>query len=44
MRPASVGERVAARVQDGATLQIGIGTVPDATLAGLTGATGARIW
>jgi acyl-CoA hydrolase len=35
---------VSARVQDGATLQVGIGTIPDATLAGLTGRRGLRIW
>ena len=39
-----VGDRVSARVQDGATLQVGIGTVPDATLAGLTGRRGLRVW
>jgi acyl-CoA hydrolase len=41
---ASIGERVAARVNDGATLQLGIGAVPDAVLSGLTGRTGLRIW
>ena len=30
-----IGELVAARMQDGATLQLGIGMVPDATLPGL---------
>ena len=33
-----IGERVAATVRDGATLQLGIGAVPDATLPALTGA------
>ncbi|HEX5511576.1 MAG TPA: acetyl-CoA hydrolase/transferase C-terminal domain-containing protein [Actinomycetales bacterium] len=39
-----IGARVAARVVDGATLQTGIGAVPDATLTGLTGRRGLRIW
>ncbi|WP_007515782.1 MULTISPECIES: acetyl-CoA hydrolase/transferase family protein [Pseudofrankia] len=41
---AAIGERVAALVPDGATLQLGIGAVPDATLAALTGSQGLRIW
>lgn len=41
---AAIGERVAARVGDGATLQTGIGAVPDATLAALTNRRGLRIW
>ena len=41
---ASIGERVASRVRDGSTLQTGIGAVPDATLAALTGRRGLRIW
>lgn len=40
----SIGERVAAIVEDGATLQLGIGGVPDATLAGLGSRRGLRIW
>jgi acyl-CoA hydrolase len=40
----SIGERVAAFVEDGATLQLGIGGVPDATLAGLVKRRGLRIW
>jgi acyl-CoA hydrolase len=39
-----IGERVAALVQDGATLQLGIGGVPDATLAGLSSRRGLRLW
>ncbi|MGZ4602661.1 MAG: acetyl-CoA hydrolase/transferase family protein [Kineosporiaceae bacterium] len=39
-----IGERVAALVPDGATLQLGIGGVPDATLAGLVHRHGLRIW
>jgi acyl-CoA hydrolase len=39
-----IGERVAARVRDGSTLQLGIGAVPDATLAALTGRRGLRMW
>jgi acyl-CoA hydrolase len=41
---ARIGELVAARVRDGATLQAGIGAVPDATLCGLTGRRGLKIW
>jgi len=41
---AVIGERVAALVKDGATLQLGIGAVPDATLAGLSGRRGLRLW
>ncbi|NUS41349.1 MAG: acetyl-CoA hydrolase, partial [Terrabacter sp.] len=39
-----IGERVASRVADGATMQLGIGAVPDATLAGLTKRRGLRVW
>jgi acyl-CoA hydrolase len=41
---ARIGELVAARVGDGATLQAGIGAVPDATLHGLTSRSGLRVW
>lgn len=41
---AQIGERVASRVLDGATLQLGIGAVPDATLPGLSKRRGLRIW
>ena len=41
---ALIGERVAARVGDGATLQAGIGAVPDAALRGLVGRRGLRVW
>lgn len=40
----AIGERVAALVADGATMQLGIGAVPDATLAALTDRRGLRIW
>lgn len=40
----AIGSLVAARVPDGATLQAGIGAVPDATLCGLTGRRGLKIW
>ena len=40
----TIGERVAAMVPDGATLQMGIGAVPDAVLAALTGHRGLRLW
>ena len=39
-----IGELVASRVPDGATLQMGIGGVPDATLAALPSRRGLRIW
>lgn len=39
-----IGARVAARVGDGATMQLGIGAVPDATLPGLSHRRGLRIW
>ncbi len=39
-----VGERLAALVGDGVTLQMGIGTVPDATLPGLVSRRGLAIW
>jgi acyl-CoA hydrolase len=41
---AEIGRRVAARVPDGATLQAGIGAVPDAALDGLRGRVGLRVW
>ena len=40
----AIGERVAAMIGDGATLQLGIGAVPDATLAALTVRRGLRLW
>jgi len=40
----AIGEAVAARVDDGATLQAGIGGIPDAALLGLAGRTGLRVW
>ena len=39
-----IGELVAARIEDGATLQLGIGMVPDATLPGLRERRGLAIW
>jgi acyl-CoA hydrolase len=41
---ASIGDRVAALVSDGATLQLGIGVVPDAVLAALTRHRGLMVW
>jgi acyl-CoA hydrolase len=41
---AIIGDRVAALVSDGATLQLGIGAVPDAVLAALTARRGLRVW
>jgi acyl CoA:acetate/3-ketoacid CoA transferase beta subunit len=41
---ARIAERVAARIPDGATLQLGIGAVPDAVLAGLADRRGLRVW
>ena len=39
-----IGELVAARIADGATLQLGIGPVPDATLPGLPDRRGLAVW
>jgi acyl-CoA hydrolase len=39
-----IGEQVARLVSDGATLQLGIGAVPDAALAALTGRRALRVW
>ena len=39
----AIADRVAALIADGATMQLGIGAVPDATLAAVR-ATGLRIW
>jgi acyl-CoA hydrolase len=39
-----IGERVAGLVGDGATLQLGIGAVPDAVLTALTGRRGLAVW
>lgn len=41
---ARIGALVAEQVPDGATLQAGIGAVPDATMHGLVGRRGLRIW
>ncbi|WP_395657713.1 acetyl-CoA hydrolase/transferase family protein [Nocardioides sp.] len=41
---ARIGALVAEHVADGSTLQAGIGAVPDATMHGLTGRNGLRIW
>jgi acyl-CoA hydrolase len=41
---ATIGRLVAERVGDGATLQAGIGAVPDATMHGLVGRRGLRVW
>jgi acyl-CoA hydrolase len=41
---ASIGDVVSDRVPDGATLQAGIGAVPDATLHGLVRRRGLRVW
>lgn len=39
-----IGASVATEIGDGATLQAGIGDVPDATIAGLLGRRGLRVW
>ncbi len=39
-----IGEQVAVLVPDGATLQLGIGAVPDAVLAALTARRGLAVW
>ena len=40
----TIGELVAGRVPDGATLQAGIGAVPEAAMSGLRNRKGLRIW
>ena len=40
----SIGEIVASMVGDGATMQLGIGAVPDATLNALVGRKDLRVW
>ncbi len=40
----TIGSFVAERVTDGSTVQAGIGAVPDATMHGLTGRRGLRVW
>lgn len=39
-----IGDRIAARVADGSTMQLGIGGIPDAVLASLKGHRGLRVW
>jgi len=39
-----VGERIAHLIPDGATLQLGIGAIPDAVLSRLTERSGLRVW
>jgi acyl-CoA hydrolase len=39
-----IGHRVATLVPDGATLQLGIGAVPDAVLGNLCGRRGLGVW
>jgi len=39
-----IGERIAGLVPDGATLQLGIGAVPDSVLPGLVARRGLRVW
>lgn len=41
---AAIGERVAALVPEQATLQTGIGAIPDATLSALADRQGLRVW
>jgi len=40
----TIGERISAMVGDGATLQLGIGAVPDSVLPGLAARRGLRVW
>jgi acyl-CoA hydrolase len=39
-----IAERLAAMIDDGATLQIGIGAVPDSTVRALSARRGLRVW
>lgn len=40
----AIGELVASQILDGSTMQLGIGGVPDATLAALVSRKGLRVW
>ena len=40
----AIAGRIYSKIPDGATLQLGIGAVPDAVLSSLTGRRGLRIW
>lgn len=40
----AIGDRVASMILDGATMQLGIGAVPDATLSALTARKNLRVW
>jgi acyl-CoA hydrolase len=40
----AIGELVASQILDGSTMQLGIGGVPDATLAALISRKGIRVW
>ena len=40
----AIAERIAAMIEDGATLQLGIGVIPDCTLQALAVRRGLRIW
>jgi acyl-CoA hydrolase len=40
----AIADRIAAMIDDGATLQLGIGVVPDCTLQALTVRRGLRVW
>jgi acyl-CoA hydrolase len=40
----TIGERISSMVPDGATLQLGIGAVPDSVLPGLVARRGLRVW
>jgi len=39
-----IAERLAAMIEDGSTLQMGIGAVPDSTLKSLASRSGLRVW
>jgi acyl-CoA hydrolase len=39
-----IAERIAGMIDDGSTLQLGIGAVPDSTLHALAGRRGLRVW
>ncbi|MCU0300244.1 MAG: hypothetical protein MUF35_01410 [Candidatus Nanopelagicales bacterium] len=39
-----IGERIASRIKDGSTLQMGIGGIPDAVLTALANRRGLRFW
>jgi acyl-CoA hydrolase len=40
----AIGDRISSQIEDGSTLQLGIGAIPDSVLSTLAARTGMRIW